>query len=445
MDLFELFQNFFDYFNITDDLLRIFLIIYIISFFVYIILKIMMWFKMKFEVIKLKFSFLEVKDINNIKNTKSRILNKIIKNYINAAQKGIYNVNAESIVNNQIYKMNFIVFNYINIEEFLKGFEYIFLMIGILMWAVYEYNKALVILSCILFLTAKLIVGIFNSGYLKIRIKNEIVEYIESEIGKFFLNDSASSIHDFKTEMKEIFTEQTKALKDSVLAIGENIANAVIVSNNQFNKNIEKSFDSVKTIDKFFEQPLNDWKQTIEEAAKTQKIFNDNINLMKDTAKIFNDISSNLSENLLKGSNVFNQQSENIVNEIDKLKEIIKYCNDEKENNKIIIDSLKSQMNYINENQNLLKESIQKYEISLENITSKMGDSFESIFKFQLDSVYKEISEFIKDDINNLTQLNKVFTEQLSTLFEDMMERSKNETKAIIKLKEEMEMYFERN
>ena len=68
--------------------------------------------------------------------------------------------------------------------------------------------------------------------------------------------------------------------------------------------------------------------------------------------------------------------------------------------NAILINAIREQFNYIENNQDLLKDSLNSYEISLEEITSRLGEALSSIVEFQIQKTYSNLSETVSEDIN---------------------------------------------
>lgn len=68
--------------------------------------------------------------------------------------------------------------------------------------------------------------------------------------------------------------------------------------------------------------------------------------------------------------------------------------------NAILINAIREQFNYIENNQDLLKDSLNSYELSLEEITSRLGEALSSIVEFQIQKTYSNLSETVSEDIN---------------------------------------------
>lgn len=437
------FYTFMEYFDINNKMIIDIIFYYILAFIAYFVLKILLFlfYKSQYAIFNLN-----IKDINkeaDIKDGKCKILNKVVKRYIKSVKKGISYVDTKTIVKNQVIKLNFLGINYASIENFLFGFEYIFIISGILFYISFGYENIMIVVAVIAFIAVKLINSIFDIKSIRERFIDEMTEYVNREIGQFFINDLAMSIQNFKSEMKDIFNIQTKSINEAILNSLETLANAVIVSNKELNNNVNNNIKIIAETANEFNKPIENWKNTLNESINVQENINQAIIKMNNIITVFETSTKNLSEELEKHSKVYLNYSDSVKDEIKNLSSMVselEKCN--KENQKFS-NLINEQISYTEKNQKLLDESIQKYELMLENITSKMGESFGSIVEYQIKDFYNKMSENINGDIIKFSNSSNNLVEQMKELFSNMSEQSKLETAAITKMKEQIEIYFE--
>lgn len=437
------FYTFMEYFDINNKMIIDIIFYYILAFIAYFVLKILLFlfYKSQYAIFNLN-----IKDINkeaDIKDGKCKILNKVVKRYIKSVKKGISYVDTKTIVKNQVIKLNFLGINYASIENFLFGFEYIFIISGILFYISFGYENIMIVVAVISFIAVKLINSIFDIKSIRERFIDEMTEYVNREIGQFFINDLAMSIQNFKSEMKDIFNVQTKSINEAILNSLETLANAVIVSNKELNNNVNNNIKIIAETANEFNKPIENWKNTLNESINVQENINQAIIKMNNIITVFETSTKNLSEGLEKHSKIYLNYSDSVKDEIKNLSSMVselEKCN--KENQKFS-NLINEQISYTEKNQKLLDESIQKYELMLENITSKMGESFGSIVEYQIKDFYNKMSENINGDIIKFSNSSNNLVEQMKELFSNMSEQSKLETAAITKMKEQIEIYFE--
>lgn len=432
-----------EYFDINNKMIIDIIFYYILAFIAYFVLKILLFlfYKSQYAIFNLN-----IKDINkeaDIKDGKCKILNKVVKRYIKSVKKGISYVDTKTIVKNQVIKLNFLGINYASIENFLFGFEYIFIISGILFYISFGYENIMIVVAVIAFIAVKLVNSIFDIKSIRERFIDEMTEYVNREIGQFFINDLAMSIQNFKSEMKDIFNIQTKSINEAILNSLETLANAVIVSNKELNNNVNNNIKIIAETANEFNKPIENWKNTLNESINVQENINQAIIKMNNIITVFETSTKNLSEELEKHSKIYLNYSDSVKDEIKNLSSMVselEKCN--KENQKFS-NLINEQISYTEKNQKLLDESIQKYELMLENITSKMGESFGSIVEYQIKDFYNKMSENINGDIIKFSNSSNNLVEQMKELFSNMSEQSKLETAAITKMKEQIEIYFE--
>lgn len=84
--------------------------------------------------------------------------------------------------------------------------------------------------------------------------------------------------------------------------------------------------------------------------------------------------------------------------------------------NAILINAIREQFNYIENNQDLLKDSLNSYELSLEEITSRLGEALSSIVEFQIQKTYSSLSETVSEDINKFNLIRNDIATKIDTV-----------------------------
>ncbi len=351
---------------------------------------------------------LSAKDIGEksaIKDTKSKLLNKVVKDFVKSSDKGISVLNPISIVKKHLFSLTMLGISYESLERFVSLSSNGFLVIGALLAFIFEDYRSIYALSTIVaFILFRLFETVFDFIIIKNKLELEMAEYVNREIGQFYGTDSSSVLIRLKSELSTLISAQTEALAQSITKMGDTTSGVLRLSLQEITREMEKTALSFGKISQELNEPAERWKNCLEEARNAQKDLND-------TCHTLNSLMSSVVSGLT-------EQKDR--------------------------EAFEKQLKYIEKNQGLLEESINKYELSLEEMTQKMGDGFGKIVEFHIQQAYDGFSHTLTSNMQDIINLNNDMILKLQELFESMKQQSRSETQAILKIKEQMEIHFEK-
>lgn len=396
-------KNAFDFFIIEDEAMLTVMYMYISIGIFNIIVRILISSAYQIKYSGFLSNSKEVKSKKDIKDTGSKFLNAVVKDYLLIAEKGVSNIYTKAIVVKHMQRLNFFGWSLASMEKLVAGFENSLLAIGVL-FALLFMPLQWSVLSVLVFVFTKLFSAIFDYALVKDKLLYETTNYVEREIGRFFPSDLAASVNVFRAEIKSVMEMQTKAIGDAVIKAGSDLSSAVIMSVKETNKNIEKTLENVANRAEMLKEPLMEWKSAIEQSEKLQAESNKyylSLKEMVDLLRISND-----------GAELKNE-------------------------------AVHEQLIYLQKNQEMIEKSMQQYEQSLMEITSKIGDTLGSIVDYSLKHAYSQIADSINGDLARLTNTNSELIIRLNELFDEMVRQSKKEANAIMAVKDQMDLHFE--
>jgi len=106
-------------------------------------------------------------------------------------------------------------------------------------------------------------------------------------------------------------------------------------------------------------------------------------------------------------------------------------------------EALEAQLKFVGQNQTALDQSLQKYELALEDMARKLGDGLGSIVDFQMRESYAALNKVLEENVRRIINTNAELIERLEEVLGQVLQQSRNETQAIIQVKEQMDMQFE--
>lgn len=174
---------------------------------------------------------LNAKDLtgrSDVKDTKCGLLNRIVQEYVKAAEKGIASLDAGAIARKHMRRLNFLGWSYDSIEVFLGGFATGVTLIGLLLAVVFEdYRAAYAVSAAGAFFVLRLMECVMDIRLVKLNLLEGLTDYVSREVGQFYAGDlgsvvlrlkndlSASVLHQSETVLKYIdkMDDITKALE----------------------------------------------------------------------------------------------------------------------------------------------------------------------------------------------------------------------------------------
>ena len=432
------------YFNITIDseLTLLAIIIYLAIVLVLAILRFIVniGYQMQYSIFRVCAKM--IKERKDIRDTKSTLLNRTIRDYIKIAERGISNISTHSIATNQVNKLNFFGWNLSAIERFVISMEGSLVLTAVALAMFMEYKEFLAIMGITSFVAVKLIASIADFTLLREKLTYELTEYVEREVGQFYSVNISTTIQMLKLELKNMIKDQSNFMGDTIDKLGSNIAGVLQLSMQEMTRNVEMTMQNVSGFGDSFTEPINIWKKTLEESGKVQQSLNQSFEKINGSTENLQNTTKILSNAFIEQNEYLLKYGSSIDVQIANLSQIAMQLEKNAANHEVTANGLRESLQYIKDNQVALEKSVQAYELVLESLTAKIGNGFGSIVQFHMESAYDNFANVIQENINKIAKSNNEISLRLETLFAQLAEQSKNETQAIVRIYEQMDMYF---
>jgi len=344
----------------------------------------------------------EIKDKNDIKKIKNNFLKRVASDYIKNADKNASRIPLEKIVEKHASALSFFGWRYTNIQSLAEALESGLPVIGFIM-AVAFFDDAFIYgsLTAAGFILTRLMASLFDTGMVKNLLTEDIVIYIEREIGQFYAIDNNAAVTRLQTVLLDYVNRQTEAVKSAVESLGKRLEENTI-------KNVADMRTGAEQLVVSMKQPIENW-------AKIYENFNTIIQNL--------DISSqHLSEhmNVLTTSiQAIDESNTALVNNQETFIEITKY---------------------IERNQAELEQSLHSYESALQSITRQMGDGLGTFIQMYAQNTAQVMNDTLQANINRIIHTNNGLVQRVITAFEDMRKQNKDISSHLLSLHEKLEI-----
>ncbi len=377
------------------------------------------------------------------KKSKFGLVSRVMNDYRLSRERGVNNIDTESIIKKYLLRLKFIIWPYPSMEKFVENFEIGLLFIGVLLTFYMQDKLLFTLLTVSTFVVIRLIAAFCDFHLIKDRLVCELSEYVERELADITNMDINASISKFSREVYTAIMKQSDIIKDSVDKMGSNLTGALALSVSEMTKAVEVSLNKSTHFAEELEKPLQHWVESINSASLAQEKINIASESLNEVVNTFNESSKSLSANFDSYIERGHDQVADIRDHVNVLVNVIEELKQANNQNKIDYDTIAKQLEYIDKNQSLLEQSIQQYEGSLESITSKMGEAFGSIVELQMQSSYSQLNDMLNDNMGRVNNANNEVLSRLSVLFDSLQDQTVNQTQTIVKIKEQMDMQFD--
>jgi len=397
-----LYYQFLEQFNITDQLTAMVVLCFAGVTLLSLVLRISACIGYQTQFTVYKYYGKEINVKSDIVNVKSGLIAKAVSEYMKSHEKGTSQVSSQAAVNKNVAEMGFLFWKFDSMAVFIRSYENSILLIGLLLALLLDHQVFFGVMAVSLFILTRVFASLFDFDLAKARLVNEITLYLDREIGQFYTPDLNAGVNKLRLELTEAAAKQAAVFNDAVTKLGEDLSAAV-----------KSSLDEIA-----LDETINEWKKAVDAAASCQGAVNAETGALKSAV-----------ETLKNSMNAFNNA-------------VVEYSGTVRANADQINSHFISR-DIIEKNQSFLNESFNKFELSLQDITGKLGNSLASIIDFRVQSSYNALNESLTENIKQIVNSNNELLVRLQRLFDGFREQSAAETQAIMRIKEQMESYYE--
>jgi len=361
-----------------------------------------------------------IKTLDDIRELKNSLLVNIVIEYKRVADKAVTHVPAQQLVNRQVAAMSFIGWRYDGMLPFIVELERALLFIGLILAVVFsDYAFVYGVLAIVLFLLTRAAAAFFNFFGAKEQLADEIVIYIEREIGRFFASDTGGAVLRLKNDLTEAIAGMTASLEGIVSQMAESLENTTT----SIGKTMTETTDSIgSTMTKATENvgpalaaamdeklinmnanlsnTLESWESALSQASSLQTAMNDTSDRLGQTSLRLQSSAELLSKHLQGHSNALSEQHIALVSAIESVKDGVGLLSTQQ-------TALVQQSDYIERNQQTLEAAISAYESSLQGLTQSLGDGLGAFINLHAQTSAQAVNDALKTNIDKIMLLAK--------------------------------------
>ena len=397
----------------------------------------------------------EMKDKADVDKLRVGPFAKAAKEYIILGDRGVTRIDTRAIVEKNVLRMRFLLWNFRSIQSFVNVVEAAVLPFGILFAFFAAEPGRAVFLVCIaaVFGAVRVFASLLDFDVAKENFVTNTVYLLDREIGRFYTNDTAASLTLLREELKSAMTAQGDVLAAVIVKMGEGFSSAISASLSEMAESFARTGDElakgtatlladVSAYTSELSGPLAEWKNGVQAASEAQGSLNSSLASVNSAITNFASIIGGMGTTLGDYRAELLDNSRAVEAQIGKLTELLSAV---KENNSAFSvrgDAVEAQLALVKEHQSTLEKSVQQYELTLREVTSQLGDAMGKMVDFHLQQSYGTLTDGVKESLDKIMAGNGDLLKRLQELFERMQEQSRSETAAILSMKEQMDLHF---
>ena len=409
-----------------------------------ILLRIIVYAGYRAQLALFRFNAKDIKSKSEIKETHSPFLNRAVKDYIRTGDKNVSPRSAREVVDKHINRLNLLGWGYGGVSAFVAAIEGNIIFLGIILAFVFEdFRYVFAVGAVTSFIVVRLLAAIFDIASVRERLAQEASEYIDREIGQFYAGDFGSQITRLKNELAAALLRQSEVFGESVKKMGSDISGVIKLSLQEMSKAVDSTMVRVSDFGGELSGPLENWKSAVNEAVVAQDRFTSGISSFENTSKVLRESAKELAGGLLGHAEATGAQSRLIHEEIAKLAEITAVFKEASAPLYAQGEGIEKQLAYIECNQETLGNSLQRFELVMEDITRKLGDGFGSMIDYHIQNSYSALNNALEDNIKQIVNANNELTVRMHEMVVGIYEQNRSESQAVLKIKEQMDLHFE--
>ena len=349
----------------------------------------------------------EIKIRGEIPKIRNRMLRRVVAEYIRVAERAVTNVPTSHIVNRAVSGMNLLGWKYDSLVPFVSSLENAVLWIGLILALLFPgYAYVYGLLAIGVFVLLRLSGSLFGIDNARRQLGDEMVIFVEREIGRFFAADSGGAILRLKNDLTEALTKQGVQFKNAMENISaamnstmKEVSVSMIAAANSIGVTINTGLDeNLKNINKDLRESFENWEKALEKGVLTQELINQSAERVSLAASKLKTSAELLSTHMQGHSSALSGQLLGLVDAINSLKDGYTHL-------AMHQDVLARQSEFIEKNQLAFENIAASYEASLKNLASQIGDGIGAFVSLHAEESAKTITNALNTNIDKLAAL----------------------------------------
>jgi len=383
--------------GITDAFAPVLVLVFILLAAAALLLRVVIFIGYGARYGSFKLNSKDLKSKSEILSLKNGITARIAKDYAHSCERGAAHTGAMAITKRHLLNQRLIYWTFDSISRFITGIEAAIPFLGIILILSFNNPGFFAILTFIIFAVTRVVAATCDYEHTYASLESEITTYLEREVGRFYILDTRTGLTKLNKTMLDAAARQASETDTSIARLSENLSGALKLTVGEMQKNIEDTVRIINSYGDVLRKPLNEWNAAVTNAAKTQDRINEAAANLK-TASDF--AAANFKEYLTNKT------------------------------------SLDNALGYIEDNQAALRESLDRYELALEQMTVRLGDALGSILNHHIEGAYANLNTQLSENIDKILCSNQGLQDAMQSLFAEMTEHMKALFQAVVNFKE---------
>lgn len=360
-----------------------------------------------FYGVLLSFKHVADKEIKNKKEAteiKHSILKKATGEYIRVAKRAVTTVPTVHIVERAVSSMGLFGWKYTGLLPFIEAMEFGLLGIGFVLAVVFgDVATVYGLLAVVTFVAFRITAVFFNVRAIRTQLTDEMVLFLERDIGRFFASDTGGAILRLKNDLTEAIDRQATAYKTTMDVISSKmsdtfteVSQSMVGAANSIGPIVAKAMDEkLINMNENLAITLESWEKALAKASEIHGAINTSAERLFQASTRIQSASDLLSTHMQGHSNALSDQLLALITAIEEMKACMQTLSTSQK-------ALAKQSDFIERNQKALEDSLISYEASLQSLTQSIGDGLGAFINLHAQTSAQTINDAMKTNIDKI-------------------------------------------
>ena len=349
----------------------------------------------------------DLKSREDVRKFRNGLLRRTVAAYKKVADKAVTRIPAAQLVERNVAAMNLLGWRYTSVSAFVTGMESGLLLVGLVLAVVVSsYAMVYGVLAVGSFILFRIFAAFFDFQAARAQLCDELLIYIEREIGRFYASDAGGAVLRLKNDLTDAvgrqtesqsqhMTQLTEAIKEGNLTLGRALAE----STNQVGRQIADAMDA-KLVDMNarLAETITQWEVALAQAGSIQSAMNDSAERLSHASQRIQSAAELLAKHMQGHSTAMSDQLGTLVGAIEAVQEGIGQFAAQQE-------ALTRQAGYIERNQHVLDTTLASYEAALQNLTQSLGEGLGAFINLHAQNSAQAVNDALKGNLERILRL----------------------------------------
>jgi len=281
------------------------------------------------------------------------------------------------------------------------------LWVGLILAFVFnEYAFVYGLLAVGSFVLFRLMAAFFDFRCARRILHDDMLIYIEREIGRFFAADTGGAVLRLKNELVEALAKQSAALTGVATAMSQSLADSTVALHKSLTDTASATGihlvtaleEKLPAITNTIDHAITLWKDSLNDAHRVQADINAAAERFELAGGHILSASDLMASHLQGHSGAMSEQLTALIGAIETMRTTITAFSAGQA-------ALTEQAAYIERNQRALETSLSAYEASLQNLTQNLGEGLGAFINMHGQQAAQTVNEALKSNIEKTLQL----------------------------------------